>query len=1095
MCTLISISFTTTHGRYTSSRHLTQINTANSSVPSIDTSGNPYSTQYCSNLDLQCMNGGYQSNYVYNCGGSEPYNCGSWSLNPSYGCTCATGNLGYNCALDSAERCLQPDYQAARMTAWDPSFLNPNVGNKTIQCIIPDTPQSQYLSLMNHRIEVVLNAQLTYMSFTFYSQLSLPAGGCTEVLPVITCSSHNCEFGVLNDGSGDLQLQCLDNTCTSCARSECSTYSFITDAITTGHKAATILLTSQNSADATGNGTFTADTGLLSLSLPIQCQTGQCLYQPPSAAQIAAQQAAAAAAVNSNNTNSTAAMMPISGSTTGEATLSTFAPIVLPTVQPADYTPGVDPTPLRVTIAIVTIITVLLTMSQLWAIIMYRLPRSALKLLHQRELIEPEENNDIEKLPQKQMELTPMLQRKFNFDSSTTTANINTDNYQCMTHSRDVSQLSSSEYDEYNKMLATQKRKHIHSTSTSTSNTIDVTDNNVAVNMSDVSLISGTGMLFKDLTYTIQQNNEPRNVLNSISAYIPQSTFTAVMGPSGSGKTSMMKILAGPQWTVKNAQINGKLYITRTNDTLTSHVSYVQQHENLLYTQTVREALLFSAKLRCPKHYTDTMIQQQIDTVLEQLRITHISDSLIGTPESGGLSGGERRRVSIGIELVTQPGLLLLDEALSGLDSNNAEVCMRVIRDISHSGVSCVLSIHQPSLRLFDMFDSVLLLTRTGSIAYYGPPQQALAHFSTLHYTMPQFITAPEFLLKLASVNDVTLLDEMIHAFNTSELGKQNNINVDKQIELLFSTTENNTTMTTTTSNKIYDITYHNALPSINSTLYTQLYWLSKRLRQHDAREPVLILTQLCMTIGISTLFGGIYWHLDNMIPGIQNRMGYLFFILVYFCLTSMSSLTVFIQSRSMIQQELNASYYSTLSYYICYYCNEILLRLTLPMLFGLISYFMVGLQPLSLQFIYFLCSLCLVTVTSTALCLCVSAMSNTPQQANFICVIILLYCILFGGLFVNNSGAQTMSQLNFTSFIHYIYEAIVVNEFIGLSLLFNPIGVPPTKISGRVILSNYGFNSMNFSRDLWAEFGFFSVFSILSFGIVMIRHRTKTSI
>jgi len=119
-----------------------------------------------------------------------------------------------------------------------------------------------------------------------------------------------------------------------------------------------------------------------------------------------------------------------------------------------------------------------------------------------------------------------------------------------------------------------------------------------------------------------------------------------------------------------------------------------------------------------------------VEQVLEDLQLNHIADSRIGDSDSGGISGGERKRLSIGIELVADTLFMILDEPTSGLDSTNAETVMKVVRSVADRHCACLFTIHQPPASVFDLFDKVLLLNKNGEQVFFGPPNIAIKHFS-----------------------------------------------------------------------------------------------------------------------------------------------------------------------------------------------------------------------------------------------------------------------------------------------------------------------------------------------------------------------------
>jgi ABC-type multidrug transport system ATPase subunit len=191
----------------------------------------------------------------------------------------------------------------------------------------------------------------------------------------------------------------------------------------------------------------------------------------------------------------------------------------------------------------------------------------------------------------------------------------------------------------------------------------------------------------------------------------------AVMGPSGAGKSTLLDILARKHKrgvTSGHVLVNGKMPDRKQFKRMTG---YVDQDDTLLGVLTVRETLMFAAMLRLPRTMPLRYKQRRVQDVMKELGIDGIADHVIGIPgQQRGISGGEKRRVSIGKALVTSPQLLFLDEPTSGLDAYNASMVMSCLKRLCRQGNrTIVVTIHQPRSNIFKLFDSLLLLA-TGKL-------------------------------------------------------------------------------------------------------------------------------------------------------------------------------------------------------------------------------------------------------------------------------------------------------------------------------------------------------------------------------------------
>ena len=199
------------------------------------------------------------------------------------------------------------------------------------------------------------------------------------------------------------------------------------------------------------------------------------------------------------------------------------------------------------------------------------------------------------------------------------------------------------------------------------------------------------------------------------------------MGPSGAGKSTLMNVLNGysPPFA-GSVLINGRsLY--QHFDEFRGLIGYVPQDDIIHSELTVREALFFSARLRLPADHNDHEIHKRIDSVLKQLGLVGIDNVLIGSPTRKGISGGQRKRVNLAMELLTDPSVLFLDEPTSGLSSEDTLIVMQVLRQLANVGKTILLTIHQPSLEAFRLLDNVVVMSKdaggdsVGQLAYYGP--------------------------------------------------------------------------------------------------------------------------------------------------------------------------------------------------------------------------------------------------------------------------------------------------------------------------------------------------------------------------------------
>ena len=210
---------------------------------------------------------------------------------------------------------------------------------------------------------------------------------------------------------------------------------------------------------------------------------------------------------------------------------------------------------------------------------------------------------------------------------------------------------------------------------------------------------------------------------------------------SGAGKTSLLNILAGRAATRGRITIDADVRLNNykvdpTKVAVRQQIKFVAQDDSLQVTSTPREALRFSAKLRLPRSTTNEEIESLTNRMLAELGLEACADTIVGGALKTGISGGERKRTSVGVELVTKPALVFLDEPTSGLDSFSAVQLCQVLKKVANAGSSVLFTIHQPSSEIFNSFDHLILMNK-GRVMYQGAVGAVPDFFATRHHPNP----------------------------------------------------------------------------------------------------------------------------------------------------------------------------------------------------------------------------------------------------------------------------------------------------------------------------------------------------------------------
>ncbi|KAJ3416423.1 hypothetical protein HDV05_001581 [Chytridiales sp. JEL 0842] len=234
---------------------------------------------------------------------------------------------------------------------------------------------------------------------------------------------------------------------------------------------------------------------------------------------------------------------------------------------------------------------------------------------------------------------------------------------------------------------------------------------------------------FEDLGLSLPDG---RSVLQGVTGTILSKKLTAIMGPSGAGKTTFMNVLMG-----KVNRTRGKLLINGLECEMSKYkkiIGYVPQEDIMLRELTVRENIAHSARVRLPASWSSTETEAFIDGVLDVLNLSHVQHNPIGDESTRGVSGGQRKRVNIGMELASVPLALFLDEPTSGLDSTAALKVAEILKRVASIGLTVVAVIHQPRFEIFQQFDEILMIAPGGRTAYLGPTGWAIEYFEGLGF-------------------------------------------------------------------------------------------------------------------------------------------------------------------------------------------------------------------------------------------------------------------------------------------------------------------------------------------------------------------------
>ncbi|KAI3761091.1 hypothetical protein L1987_51499 [Smallanthus sonchifolius] len=535
---------------------------------------------------------------------------------------------------------------------------------------------------------------------------------------------------------------------------------------------------------------------------------------------------------------------------------------------------------------------------------------------------------------------------------------------------------------------------------------------------------SGNCVIRGLFNYTGAENvidDQERTILNGITGMVQPGELLAVLGPSGSGKSTLLNALSGrlpEQCFTGEVLANGR----KMTKTVLKRTGFVTQDDVLYPHLTVRETLIFCALLRLPKTLSRREKAAVVDSVMAEVGLCKCADTIIGNTFIRGVSGGERKRVSIAHEMLVNPSLLILDEPTSGLDSTAAHRLISTLGVLAHQkGKTVVTSVHQPSSRVFQTFDTVLVLSE-GRCIYFGKGSEAMRYFESVDFR-PSFPMNPaDFLLDLA--NGVWQQDNVTEKerpnVKQTLISSYNDLLASKVRDACLDTPSiKGRTPVKSLEPKEYRTKCAN---SVNTWFnqFTVLIQRSLKERKHETFNPLRVF----QVIAASLLAGFMWWHSD--FTDIQDRLGLLFFFSIFWgVFPSFNAVFAFPQDRAVFTKEQASGMYSLSSYFMARIVGDAPMELVLPTMFLSITYWMCGLKPELGAFLLTLLVLLAYVLVSQGLGFAVGAIIMDAKQASTVVTVTMLAFVLTGGYYVHKVPGF-IAWMKYISSTFYSYRLLV---------------------------------------------------------------------
>ncbi|XP_017760069.1 PREDICTED: ATP-binding cassette sub-family G member 4 [Eufriesea mexicana] len=559
---------------------------------------------------------------------------------------------------------------------------------------------------------------------------------------------------------------------------------------------------------------------------------------------------------------------------------------------------------------------------------------------------------------------------------------------------------------------------------------------------------------FKNLAYSVSEGRKRgyKTILKCVNGKFRSGELTAIMGPSGAGKSTLMNVLAG----YKTSHLSGSVLINGKDRNLRRFRKmscYIMQDDRLLPHLTVYETMTVSANLKLGKDISKREKKIVIEEIIETLGLSDASNT-----QTHCLSGGQRKRLSIALELVNNPPVMFFDEPTSGLDSSTCYQCLSLLKSLSRGGRTIICTIHQPSARLFEMFDHLYLLAE-GQCIYQGNVGGLVPFLSSMGLECPGYHNPADYVMEVACGEHGECVHKLVMAVNngkcanyqhhqaainavqtvSNDIAKESPQQETKSESALIPNgvakqpnggTVINIPISCTTSllDSAESIEQKVGFPT-NSC--TQFWILLKRIFLSQIRDMTLTRVRLISHIIVGFLIGAIYYDIGNDASQVMSNAGCVFFTVMFLMFTAMmpTILTFPTEMAVFVREHLNY-WYSVKAYYIARTLADVPFQIVYSIAYVIIVYFMTS-QPLETNRFMMYLTICILTaLVSQSIGLVIGA-AMSVESGVFIGPVSSVPIVLFSGFFVNfDAIPKYLKFLSYVSYVRYSFEGAMISVY-----------------------------------------------------------------